>query len=144
MREFYEAISFPEGGAPNWDLMATLFSSHARITRITPEGIDYLDLPGFRSMGEELLVVGAYTSFYQRELARGVDRYGGVMHVASAYETKVSPRASDYLERGINSLQLVLEGGSWKILSVCSDDQAPFSQHGLQPVELEEIINGQA
>jgi hypothetical protein len=122
--------------------MATLFSSHARITRITPEGIDYLDLPGFRSMGEELLEVGAFTSFYQRELARGVDRYGSVMHVASAYETKVSPRASDYLERGINSLQLVLEDGNWKILSMCSDDQAPFNQDGLNPVEVEEITNG--
>jgi hypothetical protein len=48
------------------------------------------------------------------------------MHVASAYETKISPDAVDYIERGINSLQLICENGRWKIVSLCWDDHAPF------------------
>jgi hypothetical protein len=132
MRLFYEVISFDEGKTPDWQCMQGLFSPHARITRITPEGIDYMDLATFRNMAEEMLEVGAFTSFYEREIARRVDRYGSVMHVASAYETKISPRALDFIERGVNSLQLIWEDEGWKIVSLCWDDHAPFSLAGLQ------------
>jgi hypothetical protein len=134
MRDFYAVISFAEGGTPDWTGMQHLFSAHARITRITPEAIDYLDLPAFQGMAEAMLEVGAFTSFYEYELARRTDRYGGVIHVASAYETKISPGADDYLERGINSLQLVREESGWRILSLCWDDHAPFNADGLQPL----------
>jgi len=134
MREFYAVISFDEGGTPDWEGMQRLFSSHARITRITPEAIDYLDLSGFRSVAEELLEVGAFTSFYEAEIARRADRFGGVLHVASAYETKISPAADDYLERGVNSLQLIREADGWRIISLCWDDHAPFSSDGLTPL----------
>jgi hypothetical protein len=132
MRLFYEVISFEEGQTPDWQRMAGLFSSHARITRITPEAIDHLDLAGFRAMAEEMIEVGAFTSFYEREVARRVDRFGEVMHVASAYETKISPLALDHIERGINSLQLIRESGRWKIVSLCWDDHAPFNLAGLR------------
>lgn len=125
MRAFYEVISFENGGTPDWESMADLFSKHARITRVTPEGIDFMDLAGFRNMAEELLEVGAFTSFFERELARRTDRFGDVIHIASAYETRVSPMAVDYLERGVNSLQLVREDGNWKIVSLCWDINAP-------------------
>jgi hypothetical protein len=132
LRAFYEVISFDEGGAPDWDCMADLFSKHARITRVTPEAIDYMDLASFRAMAEELLEVGAFTSFFERELARRMDRFGEVIHVASAYETRTSPAAVDYLERGVNSLQLIREDGSWKIVSLCWDNNAPVDLSGLQ------------
>jgi len=132
MCRFYEVISFEEGGTPDWQRMGDLFSEHARITRITPEAIDYMDLSTFRNMAEELIEVGAFTRFYEREVARRADRFGDVMHVASAYETKISPDAVDYLERGVNSLQLVREKGSWKIVSLCWDDHAPFDLTGLR------------
>jgi hypothetical protein len=138
MRLFYEVISFEEGQTPDWQYMQGLFSPHARITRVTPEGIDYMDLATFRNMAEEMLEVGAFTSFYEREIARRVDRYGNVTHVASAYETKISPRALDYIERGVNSLQLIWENGGWKIVSLCWDDHAPFSLAGLQQRESKE------
>jgi hypothetical protein len=137
LRHFYKVISFAEGETPDWQSMEGLFSKHARITRITPEAIDYMDLAGFRNMAEELIVVGAYTSFYEHEVARRVDRFGNVIHVASAYESKISPQAIDYLERGINSLQLVAEDGQWKIVSLCWDDHAPFNLSGLQPLDAE-------
>lgn len=124
MREFYRVICFPEGGAPDWDAMQNLFSAHARITRITPEGIDHLDLQAFRNLVEELLELGAVTSLYEAERERHVARYGRVLHVASAYETKVSVDAADYLERGVNSLQIIEEDVGWRILSLCWDTAA--------------------
>jgi hypothetical protein len=134
MHRFYEVISFEDGGEPDWESMRGLFSARARITRVTPEAIDYMSVEDFRNMAEEMLEVGAFTSFHERELGRSVQRFGHVMHVASAYETKISPEATDFIERGINSLQLLKEGGEWKILSLCWDDHAPFSMDGLEPV----------
>jgi hypothetical protein len=132
MELFYQVISFAEGGSPDWNTMARLFSGQARITRITPEGIDYLDLKGFRSLAEELIEVGAFTSFFEREIARRTERFGNVMHVASAYETTISPDAVDYIERGVNSLQLIRESGGWKICSLCWDDQSSSCAEALK------------
>jgi hypothetical protein len=132
MRLFYRVISFEEGGSPDWQSMERLFSAHARITRVTPEATDHLDLKGFRDMAEELIELGAFTSFFEREIARRVDHFGGVLHVASAYETKISPDAADYIERGVNSLQLIREEGTWKICSLCWDDQAAASAERLK------------
>ena len=134
MRAFYEVISFPEGGAPDWPRMARLFSPHALITRVTPEATDYMDLAGFRAMAEEAIELGVFTSFYEREVARRSDAYGRVLHVASAYETLSSPSARDALERGVNSLQLVREGSGWQIVSLCWDTSGPFEPNGLQEV----------
>lgn len=144
MRAFYEVISFDDGGSPDWTRMATLFSSHARITRLTPEGTDHMDLSSFRLMAEELIEVGAFTSFFEREVARRLDRFGGVMHVASAYETRISPTAIDFIERGINSLQLIRERGDWRILSLCWDTAAPFDGRGLRSVETKGASHGQS
>jgi hypothetical protein len=124
MKVFYEVICFPEGGEPDWLRMEELFSPHARITRITPEGIDYLDLKAFRNLVEEMLELGAFTSFYEQECGRTVQRYGRVFHVASAYESKVSPSALDYLECGVNSLQIIREDAGWRILGLCWDTGA--------------------
>ena len=73
--------------------------------RITPEGVDHLDVEGFSALVRELLELGAFTSFYEYELKRSAHRYGRVFHIASAYETKAAPDAVDYLERGVNSLR---------------------------------------
>jgi hypothetical protein len=119
--DFYRVICFEEGGAPDFESMKGLFSPHARITRVTPEGVDHLDVEGFGSMVRELLELGAFTSFYEREVGRTAHRYGRVFHIASAYETKICPESIDYLERGVNSLQVLREQGQWRIVSLCWD-----------------------
>jgi hypothetical protein len=43
IEELYAVISFEEGDDPNWQGLRTIFSPHARITRITPEGTDHMD-----------------------------------------------------------------------------------------------------
>jgi hypothetical protein len=119
--DFYRVICFDEGGAPDFERMRNLFSPHAHITRVTPEGVDYLDVKGFASLVSELLELGAFTSFHEREVRRNTQRFGRVFHVASAYETHVSPDAVDYIERGVNSLQVLEEQGAWRIISLCWD-----------------------
>ena len=118
LTRLYEVISFNEGGEPDWDGMKDVFSRHARITRVTPEGTDHLDLPTFCAMAREMLDTGAYTGFHEREVSRRVDRLGAIVHVLSAYETKRHPAAVDRLGQGVNSIQLVNEDGGWRVVSL--------------------------
>jgi hypothetical protein len=120
---FYEVISFEEGGSPDWARMRTLFSPHARITRITPEGTDYYDLDGFQEMAKEALELGLYTRFYEVEIRRDERIFGGLCHVLSAYETKQTPYSSEPFARGVNSLQLICEDDEWKVLSLFWDEE---------------------
>jgi hypothetical protein len=123
LTRLYEVISFHEGSEPDWEGMKEVFSRHARITRVTPEGTDHLDLPTFCAMAREMLDGGAYTSFHEREIGRRVDRLGDVVHVLSAYETKRHPAAIDRLSQGVNSIQLVNEAGGWRVVSLCWDEE---------------------
>ena len=121
IREFYQVICFEDGGTPDFERMRELFSPHAHITRVTPEGVDYLDVRSFASLVRELLELGAFTSFHEHEVKRSTQRYGRIFHVASAYETRVNPDAIDYLERGVNSLQVLREQGALRLISLCWD-----------------------
>jgi hypothetical protein len=122
MKSLYEVISFEEGDDPDWEGLESVFSRHARITRITPEGTDHLDPAGFFAMTRSLIEVGAYTSFYEFEVARSVERFGGMAQVWSLYETRRNRAAREPLGRGINSLQLVRERDAWRVLGLVWDE----------------------
>jgi hypothetical protein len=122
LEELYEVISFEEGDEPNWKGLQALFSEHARITRITPEGTDHMDPRSFLAMTRNMLELGAYTSFYEYEVARQVRRFGHVAQVWSLYETRRDRGAARALGRGINSIQLIREGEAWRVLGLLWDE----------------------
>jgi hypothetical protein len=122
IEELYAVISFEEGSDPNWDGLRTIFSPHARITRITPEGTDYLDRDGFLAMTRSLLELGAYTSFYEFEVERSVERFGGIAQVWSRYETRRNRAARTALSRGVNSIQLVRDGDTMRVIGLLWDE----------------------
>ena len=93
IRALYEVISFDEEGEPDWQRMQSLFSRHARITRITPDGTDYLVLADFQALAKETFNMGVYTRFHEIEVQRDERKFGGLAHVLSAYETRHSPTA---------------------------------------------------
>ena len=122
LRRLYEVISFPAGGAPDWQGMRGVFSRWARITRVTPEGVDALELGSFEAMFTEMLESGFVTSFHEEELSRRVEVFGSVAHVLSVYETRRLPEAQSALSRGINSIQLLWDGVRWAIVSLVWDE----------------------
>jgi hypothetical protein len=123
LHALYEAISFPEGGEPNWQRMKALFHDSARLTRITPEGVEHFDLTSFQTMAMEMLDCGVYTCFFESEIKRATRVFGSMAHVLSAYETKRSPTARTSLSRGVNSIQLLWNGVTWQVLSLVWDEE---------------------
>ena len=136
LRRVYEVISFPEGGAPDWTGMRELFAPWARITRITPEGTDALDLDGFEAMFTEMIDTGAVLSFFEYETGRRLDVFGSVAHVLSAYETKSTESAGSPFGRGLNSIQLVWDGETWSVASIVWDEGVPHTVNRVEPMEV--------
>jgi hypothetical protein len=122
LRQLYAVISFEEGGEPDWCGLTALFSEHARITRVTPEGTDYMDPSSFLAMTRNMVDLGAYTSFYEVEVARQVARFGDIAQVWSVYETRRNKHAREALGRGVNSIQLVRERDAWRVLGLLWDE----------------------
>jgi hypothetical protein len=136
----YAVISFEEGDEPDWRGLKELFSEHARITRVTPEGTDHLDPSSFFAMTQNLVDLGAYTSFYEFEVKRTVERFGDIAQVWSCYETRRNRSAREPLGRGVNSIQLIREKDAWRVLGLLWDEThtdsylgfptAPAGDHG--------------
>lgn len=122
LERLYAVISFEEGEEPDWGGFERIFSRHARITRVTAEGTDYLDPKGFLAMVRNLLEVGAYTSFFEFEVARRVEYFGDIAQVWSVYETRRDKSAFEPLGRGVNSIQLIRERDVWRVLGLLWDE----------------------
>jgi hypothetical protein len=136
IQRLYEVISFNEGGTPDWAGMRGVFAPGAKITRITPEAVDALDLTGFEAMFSELLDCGAVLSFFEYETARRVECFGSVAHVLSSYETKRAPDALTPFGRGINSIQLLWTGKEWSVLSLLWDEGLSAATQAVTPLEV--------
>jgi hypothetical protein len=125
----YDVISGPAGQARDWNRFRSLFAPGARLipTGRTPEGrgrITVTDPEGYITRSSTALSQG----FFEKEVARKVDRFGGVAHVFSTYEARRNANDTQLLARGINSIQLFDDGTRWWIVSIYWQAERPDSQ----------------
>ncbi len=115
----YDVISGPAGKDRDWDRMRSLFAPDAVMSVVATRagnGIrralsveDYI-----KSSGPFLKERG----FYEKEVSRKFEQFGGIAHVFSTYESKWKPEDAKPFERGINSIQLWNDGKRWWIQTV--------------------------
>ncbi|MCA8948510.1 MAG: cupin domain-containing protein [Planctomycetes bacterium] len=121
----YAVISGPSGQKRDWDRMRSLFHPDARL-------IPVLETPGGKrgvpmSVEDYIARSGPFlerNGFFEVELARKVDEFGDFAHVWSTYEGKRDESDRKPFLRGINSIQLVREGGNWRLLEVLWEQEA--------------------
>ena len=120
----YGIISGP-AGARNWSRLRTLFLDGARLIaagrRIHREG-------GFQAMSldEWIEDVGGFleeNDFYETEIVRHSDRFGGMIQAFSTYEARHQPEGAP-IARGINAIQLVHADKRWWIAGVMWDNES--------------------
>jgi hypothetical protein len=123
----YDVIS----GGPNqnrdWDRFRSLFTSGARLIVGAPSSDGRVPA---RNMTVEEYVVMAdpflkRDGFWEREIARRVERYGNVAHVFSTYESRVKSADAPPFSRGINSIQLITNGERWWVVTILWDFERP-------------------
>ena len=123
----YAVISGPAGEARDWDRFRSLFAPGARLipVRRTPAGgaqavvlsvEDYINRTGpfFEQNG-----------FFERELARETEQFGNVAHAFSTYASFRAAADTMPFSRGINSIQLLRDGGRWWVVTIFWDAERP-------------------
>jgi hypothetical protein len=123
----YDVISGPAGAPRNWERFASLFAPGARLMPLAGQ-------PGAPVTARVLSPADyverasrnfAQAGFYEKEVARRVDTYGGLTHVWSTYESRHAAADADPFARGINSIQLVNDGTRWWILTIAWQAERP-------------------
>ena len=117
----YETVSGEKGHPRDWDRLRSLFAPDARMILAAPARGE--DRPArLRSMDLETFIKGADANsrreaFYESEVARRTDRFGGMANVWSTYESRIDPKAAPF-GKGINSFELFHDGKRWWVVSV--------------------------
>jgi hypothetical protein len=123
----YDVISGPVGQPRDWDRMRSLFVPGARLipTVYRPDSAPALrmwDVEQYISLvGPRLEASG----FFEKEVARRVERFGGVVQVFSTYESRRAAGDPTPIARGINSIQLWYDGKRWWIVTIYWEAERP-------------------
>lgn len=128
----YASISGPAEAEQerDWDRLRSLFLPDARFVLVrwqSPDGEEGEVLRSWDVEGFIETAKGFYqeSAFYEREVARRVDRFGNMAHVFSTYESRVDSRDSEPVSRGINSVQVVFAEDRWWIAHLVWDVERP-------------------
>lgn len=123
----YDVISGPAGQKRDWDRMRSLFIPGARLipAAYRPDSVPrpvVWDLEQYISRAGPGLESGG---FFENEIARRVERYGGVTHIFSTYESRRTKADATPFARGINSIQLFFDGKRWWIVTIFWEAERP-------------------
>lgn len=123
----YESIKRAPGEQFQWDRFRSLFIEEATLIPNTEQrggSFDVLSPEGFIDWIEDVTPIGQPEDkgFTESELHHVVNRYGDIAQVFSTYR-KYFWGEDDVLGRGINSFQVVHNGGRWWIVSIIWDEE---------------------
>ena len=128
MAAVYDVISGPAGQRRDWDRFRSLMSPHARLiptgrNRSTGQPVHRALTPDeyVAQVGPQLEQGG----FYERELGRKVERYGNIVHLMSAYDSKRTLEDAEPFARGVNSFQLWFDGTRWWVVTIFWEAGSP-------------------
>lgn len=122
----YGAISGPAGQKRDWERFRSLFIPDARLIVARPRRPEGPVPP--RVMTVEQYVAGSgglENGFFEREISRISESFGGVTHRFSTYESRRRAEDPTPFARGINSIQLLNDGQRWWIVTVFWDSERP-------------------
>lgn len=120
LEELYDAFGFDAGGEPDWAAQRRIFLEGASfVAPIRPGAAPVaVDAEEFLHDFAEFVRTGPYsaTGLHERILGVHADSFGGVAHALVAFEGH-RPGEDEALTRGLDSLQLVHDGGRWRLVS---------------------------
>lgn len=130
MRAVYESISGPAGQPRDWARFRSLMAPNARliptgVSRATGEAV-------MRSWTtEEYIQLNAaaleQNGFFERELGRKMERFGNIVHLMSAYDSRFKADDPEPFQRGVNSFQLWFDGKRWWVVTIFWQAESPSS-----------------
>jgi hypothetical protein len=123
----YDVISGPAGQKRDWDRFRSLFAPGARLipTGRRPDGSQSMRVLTPDEYATNSAPALERNGFFEREIGRAGDQYGGIVQIFSAYESKRTANDEKPFARGINSIQLANDGKRWWIVTVFWEAERP-------------------
>lgn len=123
----YDVISGPAGEKRDWARFRSLFVPGARLI---PTGRAADGTVRHRTMTPEEYATQSgpvleERGFFEAEIGRTTERFGNIVHVFSAYDSRATAADPEPFARGINSIQLLYDGSSYRVVTVFWDSERP-------------------
>ena len=122
-RELYASICFKTGEQPNLKKLKHLFIPEGKLINNNGDTPLIMTIDRFIATFQKQLSDGAITSFYEGELSGRTDIFGKIAHRFSVYEAKFDLNSEEPFCIGINSIQFIKTGNSWRVSSMVWNDQ---------------------
>lgn len=127
LKAFYEAPAGEAGQARDWDRFRSLFVPSARMIPARPgaegaSGAYFLAVSDYIDANRVYFEKGG---FVDTEVARRAEQFANIVHVWSTYESRRAREDPAPYIRGINSIQLLKDGGRYWIINVFWDYERP-------------------
>lgn len=120
LTRLYRSFSFAKGAEPDWATLRSMFLEGASIVDPVRDGVapHAISVPAFlKGFSDAVKSATTYRDgFAERIVNARVDRFG---HIAHAYVTfeGFAPAKRSAQTRGVDSIQLILDGAAWKVAS---------------------------
>jgi len=127
MRAVYDVISGPAGQARDWNRFRSLLAPGARLIP-TGKRADGAGVLRVWTAEEYIANAGVQlerSGFFEREIGRKMERYGNVVHLMSAYDSKRALSDPAPFARGVNSFQLFFDGTRWWVVTIYWEAETP-------------------
>ncbi|MDB5134330.1 MAG: hypothetical protein JWP37_933 [Mucilaginibacter sp.] len=121
--DFYRAISFKNGEAPDLTSLDILFYGNGIMVNNNFKDPITFTTESFINAFESQIAAGEVEQFMERELYSKTEIFGKVAQRVSVYEYNFADHDSHGLPRGINFIQFVLVENNWRILSMAWCDE---------------------
>jgi hypothetical protein len=123
--EFFAAVSFPEGGAPQYDRIRDVFVPEGLLIKNSGEAPEISGLDAFIAPRQELFDAGRLTSFEEVEVAARTEAFGNVAHRLTTYEKRGVQDGAAFSATGIIATQFIATPAGWRMTAMAWDDERP-------------------
>jgi hypothetical protein len=123
--EVYANISGPAGHQPDWKREAEIFMPYANMIRtsVDERGIPNATVITAADYAANFESAMAGRAFFEVEVQNIIEVFGNIAHAFSTYEAFRDADKTDFIKRGINSIQFYHDGANWRIVSMIWDDE---------------------
>jgi hypothetical protein len=121
----YDAVSFERGGRPDWVTLKSLFLEGAVLAqpRWGTRDLELLSVDEFvgRFAADLKTFEARGTGFSERVAGSQCSTFGRVADCRVVFEARFDPASPDPVGRGVDFIQLVRNGGRWRIAAVATE-----------------------
>ena len=128
--ELYSIVSGPIGHQRDWKREAELFMPYAHMIRtsVDENGDSQATVICAADYPENFEKIMAGRAFFEVEVQNIIEVFGNIAHAFSTYEAWRDEERTDFIKRGINSIQFYNDSGTWRIVNMIWDDERPGLQ----------------